>query len=277
MRRFRLFFFILFLLVATAASIGASSPRLSIRFFDVGQGDAAAVRLPDGTLLLVDSGPPGVDDLPGRLRSFGGSKLRTVFITHPHADHIAGFAGVLREFPTSYVYDTVFNHPSKLYEEALNALERAHGRLKRGRRGDIVSFGKVQVRFIHPDAADRPSDPNEASLVFIITYGSLRVLFTGDIGEWSEKRILSRGDPIRADLLKVAHHGSAGSSSPGFLAAVKPRLAVISVGARNDYGHPSPATITRLRKAGARVLRTDEHGDITVTSDGRTWSYRVQR
>lgn len=272
MRGIRLFAAVLLALAIASSALAAAAPVMSIRFFSVGQGDSAAVRLPDGGLLLIDSGPPGVDELPARLRGFSRGGLRAVFITHPHADHVAGFPAVLKEFGVSYAFDTGYPHPSDLYEETLTLLLQRGVTYRKPRRGQEVSFGKVGVRFLHPAVDDRTRDPNEASLVFILSFGSFRALFTGDIGAPSEKRLLDRGGSLRAEVLKVAHHGSKGSSSEAFLAAVRPKLAVISVGAGNDYGHPAAETITRLRKCGARVLRTDLSGDITVSTNGRTWS-----
>jgi competence protein ComEC len=162
---------------------------------------------------------------------------------------------------------------STIYHDALIAARQRSIGWKQGNAGDTLQLDGVHIHVLAPDAAwrERQDNPNEASLVLLVTYGNVRILLTGDAEAGEEDWLVRRyGDALRADVLKVGHHGSATSTTPAFLAAVSPRVALVSVGVANDYGHPSAAVMQALEESGAQVLRTDYEGTIMLATDGRS-------
>ncbi len=247
--------------------------RLRVVFLDVGQGDAALVELPDGPRLLVDagSGGPGRLDVGARVLSpylwnRAIRRLDAVAATHPDLDHAGGLAAVLRHFRVGEVWDAAG-------ADALGTVATRSTLAGVPRRvlatGDRVRLGEALVTVLGPDGAAAASR-NEASLVLRLDWRGVSVLLTGDLGAEGERRLLAGGAPLRALVLKVGHHGSRFASSGEFLRAVSPRVAVVSVGGRNPFGHPSPAALERLGAAGARVYRTDRDGAVIVEADGST-------
>ena len=254
------------------------SGEAELHVLDVGQGDAVAVRTPHGRWVLVDAGRAWTGGDVGRrivvpyLRRFGGD-LALFVLTHPHADHVGGAATVLRALHPAAYRDAAFAGGSAPYRRSL-ATARALGvPWARVHPGDSLVVDGVTIRFLAPDSAwtARLTDPNLASTVLLVRYGGVRFLLTGDAEAAEEAWLLAhQADALGADVLKVAHHGSLTSSTDAFLDAVRPRVAVVSVGAGNAYGHPGAEVIRALRQRGAAVLRTDQLGAIVVRTDGRT-------
>ena len=271
--------------VATAAAVTALvwlpavpvRPGLSeLHVIDVGQGDAVAFRTSRGRWLLVDAGRSWRGGDAGRstvvpyLRKRGGA-LEAFVLTHPHADHVGGAATVIRALLPRVFYDAAFVAGGDAYRNAL-AAARGEVRWRRVHPGDSLHIDDAVVTFLAPDSAwtTTLSDPNDASTVAMVRVGAVRFLLTGDAERGEEAWLLQGArDDLRADVLKVAHHGSSTSTTPAFLAAVQPRVAVISVGAANLYGHPNAATLQSLAAAGVQVLRTDRMGTIVLRTDGR--------
>ncbi|HEY8309454.1 MAG TPA: hypothetical protein VIG47_02810 [Gemmatimonadaceae bacterium] len=168
--------------------------------------------------------------------------------------------------------DSGQTYPGRAYHDALSAAHDRHVSTLYPRSGDAWRTDDgVTFRFYGPTLpllTNTRNDINNNSLVFRLEYGRFRMLFTGDAGSEAEERILASGSDVRAEVLKVGHHGSAYSSTPAFIRAVSPRFAVISVGRNNLFGHPSPTTLETLRNFGATVFRTDEDGGVTVETDG---------
>lgn len=263
--------------------------RLELHALDVGQGDALAIRTPRGRWILVDVGGAwrsgdAASLIVPYLRRHGGQVVLLV-TSHPHADHIGGAASLLRRLAVDTLWDGAYVTGGTVYRAMLDA-SRAQGTVwRRVARGDSAIVDGVGLHVLAPDSAwiATLDDPNDASVVLRVSYGQRRFLLTGDAEEGAETWLVERyGEELRADVLKVAHHGSATSSSPRFLAAVRPRVAIISVGAGNRYGHPAPSVLQRLDAGGTQLLRTDDEGTIVLSTDGRvldvkadgaTWRY----
>ncbi|MDF1503823.1 MBL fold metallo-hydrolase, partial [Roseisolibacter sp. H3M3-2] len=266
-----------------APAWGRRHPGLAeLHDLDVGQGDAVALRTPAGRWLLVDAGRVWREADAGErtvvlwVRRRGGA-VAALVLTHPHADHVGGAATVLRRLRPGQLWDPGFVLGSSTYREVLEAARSVGVPWRRVAPGDSTVLDGVVVRVLAPDSAWTAGldDPNLASVVLGVRVGRVRFLLVGDAERPEEEWLLARAarDPgvaewLRADVLKVGHHGSATSSGAAFVAAVRPRLAVVSVGAGNTYGHPSAAVLRRLGDAGARVVRTDESGAVVVRTDG---------
>jgi competence protein ComEC len=199
--------------------------------------------------------------------------LDIVSLTHAHQDHIGGLTAILENFRVGALWIG-----REVQSAALENLERlAHEKkitIVREMRGSPFSWDRVEAQFLWPEIAPEevgPAPKNNDSLVLRLKYGELSLMLPGDAEKQAEGSILSDNDNavLRADVLKVGHHGSKNSTMPGFLAAVRPRVAVISAGEDNPYGHPNPELLERLANAGVRVLRTDRDGAVHVLTDGK--------
>ncbi len=249
---------------------------LELHMIDVGQGDALALRTPRGRWILVDAGrswPRGdaarTTVLP-YLRARGG-EIAALALSHPHADHVGGAATVIAQRRPALLLDPGFPGPSGSYRDALRSAREGGVRWIRARPGDSLTIDGVILTTLAPDSAWAATldDANLASLVLVVRFGAIRFLLTGDAEREEEMWLVERDTlALRADVLKVAHHGSSTSSSENFLRAVKPRIALVSVGAGNMYGHPSTAVMGRLARSGATVFRTDRFGTVVVRTDG---------
>jgi competence protein ComEC len=274
---------VLFTLASLTAAIWAPlapqrTGQVELHMIDVGQGDALALRTPLGRWVLFDAGRGWRGGDAGRaviipyVRARGGDVVAFV-LSHPHTDHAGGAASIVTSLAPHSYWDGAYAGASESYRASLIAAERRAVPWRRARPGDSLVADGVVVKFLAPDSAWLVGldDPNEASVVALVRYGSVRYLLVGD-AERGEEQWLLRRDPalLRAEVLKVGHHGSSTSSTPAFLGAVRPRVALVSVGAGNSYHHPSPAVIRALAASGAAVLRTDRHGSVVVRSDGRS-------
>jgi competence protein ComEC len=246
---------------------------LRITFLDVGQGDGALIQVPGGAV-LVDEGPPEAR-MASQLRRLGAERLSLLVMTHPQRDHIGGAAEVLKKLSVGAVLDPAI--PSDIPDErAARATARQRGvRLIVARAGEAFRIGGLKLRVLWPDGPGTPGDdPNNHAVVVIASYGQTDALFTAD----AESDVTGRLQLPPVEILKVAHHGSADAGLGEELKELHPRVAVISVGAGNDYGHPTPSTLATLAAVpGLAVYRTDLNGRVVVESDGRRISVRTSR
>jgi competence protein ComEC len=244
----------------------------------VGQGDAVALRTPRGRWILFDAGRSWLGGDAGRstvvpyLRKRGGA-LQAFVLSHPHSDHVGGGASVVSALAPDEYWDAAYIAGSIPYRASLEQAAANGVAWHRVHPGDSLDVDGVVIRFIAPDSVwtSTLSDANEASTVALVRYGRIRFLMTGDAEAGEEQWMLANdAQGLSADVLKVGHHGSSTSTSPAFLAAVRPRVALISVGVANSYGHPSTDVVRELTGAGAQVLRTDQLGSIVVRTNGRS-------
>jgi competence protein ComEC len=264
-------------LVLVAAHRPDGVTRITV--LDVGQGDAILVEGSRGGRMLVDGGPDPdrlLVQLDRRLPPWD-RRIDVLVLTHPHEDHVAGFPLLIERYRVGHVYENGMRGPGPGYAAWEAALSRPgaplHGRLS---TGDTITIDDARFTVLWPDQGCVPRAPpdsgreiNDRSIVLLGTVGGRRVLLTGDLEDDVDPVLLARSLP-RIDFLKVAHHGSGTASSETLLGALRPRLAAISAGTGNTYGHPAPATVGRLHGVGAIVERTDLDGAVTV-SIGAGW------
>jgi competence protein ComEC len=276
------------LLEAGARRAGAPRGELRATFLDVGQGDAAIVDLPDGEAIVIDGGglvgspiDTGERVVAPTLRSRRRTHLAAAVLTHPHPDHFTGLASGLAAVRVGALWDTG--------EGEREGVSGPYAALMGGARARAVPIlrpsdvcgarvvGGARIDVLAPCPAPVPDrGPNDNSFVMRIAYGARAMLFVGDAEREEEEDLLARArDRLRADVLKVGHHGSRTSSSAAFLAAVAPSEAVVSVGSRNRFGHPHPVTLDALSASGARVWRTDHDGAIVAATDGAALRIRA--
>ncbi len=249
--------------------------QLQITFIDVGQGDSALIQTPSGKCMLVDAGPPdGAGAITDLLDREGISRIDTLVLTHPDADHIGGAEQIIQ----SYTVAEVLTNGSPFDTELafrLNSLMRQKGMpvrtITEGQTMDLDS--NTHLAFWNPGRPRAQSD-NENSIVFRLVYGQQSFLFTGDVEGAGITNCLSHAVPT--DVLKISHHGSAKGTTHQMLALLQPQLSVISVGADNRYGHPHRELFALLKNAGIKNYRTDENGNITLRTDGKRLSVKTQ-
>jgi competence protein ComEC len=252
---------------------------LEVTFLDVGQGDAIWVRAPTGRTMLIDGGPDG-----RRVVSFLRRKTRRidlVVLSHPHADHVGGVVSVLQNFDVGAVLDSGYPHPTPVYRDFLREVALRGIPYRRARSGMVVELGSdVSAHVLWPREpfVEGRSAPNENSVVIRLVYGEVAFLFTGDVEQVAEGMLAEMGEAIRSRVLKVPHQGSRTSSSEAFLDAVRPEIAVLSVGRGNQYGHPHAEVLARYARRGVALYRTDRDGAVAMTSDGRNlWVRKMHR
>ncbi|MGE5603257.1 MAG: ComEC/Rec2 family competence protein [Nitrososphaerales archaeon] len=263
--------------IGWAALRGLPDGRLHVWFLDVGQGDAILIQAPDGQQILVDGGPSpsALLDQLGEVLPFWDRSLDLVVLTHPDADHVSGLIPLFDRYRVATAVDAA-KPGEKAAEPWLAATSAAHVSRQKAGRGLRLAAGAVVLTALNPTAGSVQVDHgNNGSVVLRLDYGKTSLLLMGDAEGDAEQDMLSAGLVLRADVLKVGHHGSEASTSAQFLAAIQPQLAVISVGADNRFGHPAPELLRRLE--GIEVLRTDERGRIELRSDGQRWTFRCEK
>jgi len=255
---------------------------LALHFLSVGQGDAALLRTAAGHWILVDAGPADERHDAGRevvlpfLVRHGVRRLAAFVLSHAHQDHVGGALSVLREVPADLILEPAEPVNEPHYLGLLELAQEQGIRWRAGRAGDSLQVDGITIRVLHPDTSwvHWREDLNDDSVVLLIRSGAFEAVLAGDLGVKAESLLAGRVG--RVDLLKVGHHGSATSSGSGWLAELRPKAAIVSVGI-NRYGHPAPAALSRLAAAGVEVWRTDRDGTVSVTVGDSLMTLRGRR
>nr|WP_296050115.1 DNA internalization-related competence protein ComEC/Rec2 [uncultured Blautia sp.] len=282
------------LLILSILTLGKQSFRypfktqtLQITCLDVGQGDGILIRTPDNKHYLIDGGSSSQSEL-GRycllpaLKSMGISCLDGIFISHTDKDHLSGVQELLEYMEkglttirAAYLVLPGWTEPPEAWTDLASAAQKAGIKTVTGNAGNIIRSGAAAFEILWPESTARGKDVNEEAMVMELTYGDFRMLFTGDIGADTEKKLLSAGCLNDIECLKVGHHGSGYSSSEEFLKKVKPELSIISCSSTNTYGHPSPETVKRLKDCGSQIEYTMKNGAIILETNGK--NLRIRR
>lgn len=254
----------------------SSSRTLAVYFLDVGQGDAILIEAPGGQQVLIDGGPGrSILSELGQVLPFYDRDLDLIIATHPDADHIGGLPLVLENYQATGFLEPEVNCATAICTELEKEIQENSVREIKAVRGERVLLGGgAELEILAPEGSVTGKDTNQASVVAKLTYGATTFLLTGDAPQNVERKLMTRdGGDLDVDVLKVGHHGSDTSSSPDFLAVTSPQLAVISVGAKNRYGHPKEKVLAELVDIQAQIWRTDEQGRLKVVSDGEKISW----
>ena len=269
-------FLLLAVLILHPLSAARADGKLRVDFLDVGQGDSALITMPDGTTLLVDGG--GNPNDAGRrigetvvseyLWWRGLSQIDYVLATHADADHIDGLNDVLKNFSVRAALIARRPRDDPEFEKFSQTLTETGTNSETIQAGDVIRFGEVEINVLWPPNGGETSTNND-SVALRIQFGERSILLTGDIEQAAERSLLASQQQLRADVVKVPHHGSKTSSTEGFVLATKPQLAIISVGRNSRFGHPHKEVVDRWKANGATVLTTGDYGTITIITNGR--------
>ena len=268
-----------------AVALSRSDGNLRVVFADVGQGDMTVITTPSGRTIVVDGGPD--PELAVRVLDaqtpFWKRTLALVALSHPHSDHVSGLNEVLRRYDVERILELRGEYESADYNAWKRLADSEGAETPPARAGTRLSFDDgVEIQVLGPPdelSGYSPADANDASVVIRVVYGNASFLLTGDVFREGERWLLESGQSLDSAVLKVSHHGSDTSSGAAFLSAVSPRVAIISAGRDNGFGHPDPEVIQRLEAImpASRIFRTYESGTITIETDGETLSVKTER
>lgn len=255
-----------------------------IWYLDVGQADSMLLQLPNDNewdYVLIDAGTGQTEEaLVSWLQEQGVTDITAVIATHPHEDHIGGMDAVLEAIPVESLYmpevKESLTPTTRCYEQMLDAAEAQQVQAVKGQSGvTVYEEDGVKLELVGPEPQKEYDDLNEYSLVAKLTVGGKSFLFTGDSSEQAEADMIEAGEDLKADVLKIGHHGSSTATTKAFLQAVNPQVAVISCGKDNSYGHPHEETMQRLQEKAMTIYRTDEDGTILATCDGTSIEWQT--
>lgn len=260
---------------------------LTVSYIDIGQGDSELIELPEGKNILIDAGDrEGANNLIAYLKERKIKKLDLIIITHPHLDHYGGLIKTLKDLKDleiGQVFDSGVKTTSSTYAKLLEQFLAKKVKFKIPRKGEKVNFNNdISLSILAPQEpllTNTKSDINNSSIVAKLVYKNVSFLFTGDIEDESQEQILESFSPsdLNSTILKVAHHGSRYTTSDKFLEDVNPKIAVISTGKGNTYGHPHKEALERINNKKIPLYRTDLNGTIVLTTDGTKYNISVQK
>ena len=248
--------------------------EMEVHFIDVGQADCVLLAS-GGHFMMIDGGNrDDAERIVSYLQGAGVEKLDLVIGTHPHEDHIGSLGAVIRTFDVGDVYMPDVSVDTAVYQNVLDAVKARGLKVKHPEPGDVLDFNGIPLEVFGP--VKEYKNLNNTSIVLRASVGDTAFLFTGDVEMEAEYDILEQGYDISADVLKVSHHGSSGSSAEEFLAYADADYAVISVGKENKYDHPEAVTLKRLKSYGMEIFRTDQKGTIVCSTDGKDISFSAE-
>ncbi|MDO5516061.1 MAG: ComEC/Rec2 family competence protein [Clostridium sp.] len=257
-----------------SSNFNNSGEELKIHYIDVGQADCILLQQGDENMLIDAGNNDDEQTIKNYLQSAGVNEFEYVVGTHPHEDHIGSMDYIMNSFKVGKIYFPKAAATSKTFENLVNAVKNKNMQFTEPVPGETFNLGQAKCTILAPNSS-KYEDLNNYSIVLKVEFGNNSFLFTGDAEDVSEKEMLSKGFDLKADVLKIGHHGSRSSTTREFLNAVNPKYAVISVGKGNDYGHPNDETIEKLHAKGIETYRTDESGTIVAVSDGNNISFNT--
>jgi len=257
----------------TAEGTGAVPEKLTVHYLDVGQADSILIQSPSGKTMLIDAGNNGDSEfIKSYINKLKIQKIDVLIGTHPHEDHIGGMEAVIKAFRIGKIYMPKAAASTRTYKNLLTAVKNKNLKITSAVPGKIEFDDDLDVDILAPNSKNY-EDLNDYSVVVKVTYNNTSFLFAGDAEKVSEEEMINKGYDLKADVLKVGHHGSKSGTSEEFLRAVSPEYAVISVGDNNDYGLPDETVLERLEAANVKIFRTDTGGTIVAESDGSTVTF----
>lgn len=257
----------------------SNGENAEIHYLDVGQGDSIYIKVNDKNV-LIDAGPRDESDkLISQLKDLNVEKLDMVIATHPHEDHIGGMVKVFNNFKVDSFYMPKVTHTTKTFNNMIDAVNKAGLKIQTLKSGSDIDLGSGAKFKVYSPVSESYDELNDYSPIMKFIYGDTSFMFTGDAEVSAEKEVLNRypASELKSDVLKVGHHGSTTSTCDEFLNAVNPDIAVISLGAGNSYGHPHKEIMNKLQNKNINIYRTDNLGQITITSNGNNINISTER
>lgn len=261
----------IFALSCTSTSISNTDNYFIAHYINVDQGDSILIQV-NNKNLLIDAGPKSSkSSIINYLNKEKIEKFDYVIATHPHEDHIGNMADIIKKYPIDNFYAPKVTHTSKTFENMIDALKDKNMKIKVIKEGtNTIDLGKDTTVTVYAPINEKYDDLNNYSPIIKITYKNTSFLFTGDAEKISENEVVNKKYNLKADVLKIGHHGSSSSTSNNFLNEVNPSIAIISVGKYNDYGHPNKEIINSLKEKNIKIYRTDLDEDVVLYSNGNT-------
>ena len=252
----------------------AVTGTIKVSYIDVGQADSILLQQGSSSMLIDAGNNADSEQVKSYISNQGITKLDFIVGTHPHEDHLGGLDYIINSFEVGKIYMPKRTATTKTFKDVVNAIKSKGLRVTAPVPGQSFKLGGATCTILAPNGSGYENVNNE-SIVIKVTFGNNSFLFTGDAEDVSEKEMLSKGYDLKADVLKIGHHGSSSSTTQGFLNKVSPKYAVVSVG-KNSYGHPNKENMDRLKAKNISVYRTDECGTIVATSNGTNITFNVK-
>lgn len=248
--------------------------KLMISYMDVGQGDAAYIKV-NGNDILIDAGPrSNSKELLEQLKAKNIDDFELVIATHPHEDHIGGMVDVFKEYEVKAFYSPKITHTTKTYENLVKAVKDEGLKTKELKGGMVIDLGEGAKFEVFTPQKSEYEELNDYSPIMKLSFGDTSYLFTGDAEKLAEEEALAKyKTSLDSDVIKFGHHGSSSSSSNAFIEAVSPKYGIISCAKDNKYGHPHRETLDIIKKYNIKTFRTDTDGEIILTSDGKSITF----
>lgn len=251
---------------------------IEVSYLDVGQGDAAYIKVNDMDILIDAGSKSDVDKLMKQLEEKNIDDFEIVVSTHPHEDHIGGMTKVLQTYKVESFYMPKVEHSTKVFENMIKEVEKQGLKVKVLKEGINIDIGEGALLETFSPTQDTYSNLNNYSPIMKLTFGNTSFLFTGDAEKDVEAEVLSKyKDKLDSDVIKFGHHGSSTSSSQSFIEAVSPDYGIISCGVDNSYGHPHKEILKLIQDMNIEAYRTDTQGQITVISDGNNIEIKTEK